>query len=584
MTTNILKKGLFAFSLLVGTTSCDMLEDEFYNPDKVTDPKFELFFASSLQQSHLFRMEYGPTYHYLRGFTKMMGIGVNPVFTDVKQFNEPVKTWTGWSGEPFNWDIFRKTNVQFSKDINAMHLLYKNMSEEDKASNKIYILCSDVVKAYAFQRSTDLYDDIPYFQVGGAFQEQFYAAFDSQEAIYTDLLEKLANTVKELDGFEFATSGQKTKFTSNDILNGGDIDKWIRFANSLRLRMAMRLCHVKPEVAKQIIKEVIVDGRIVMETSQNIEFRERNKLNVYSELFYRGFDERGWDLIAPKFYIQDLFNYHDKPGDTVDPRLYVIFQPNRDGEYIGFPVTQVKSNTDAYLSQYYTPEQIDSIYKNDDAKIGAWDPSRLVTRYNRATFMNFDMDFPVIQAPEVLLLLAEAAVRWPGEFGSINPAEYLKQAIISSSEFYYKLNTTNTYNESTVPDLQHVPASARVKALDYDYLHKYVDFAATRFNSMNQLEKMNHLLHQKLIHYNILNPYEGFNEIRRLIKDNSGNLPITPMVNVYWCERFFYPSEEANNNAENFEAVKHKNNYTTPVWWSGRTTYTLNPNATVSLE
>ena len=243
--------GLASAGIMV---SCDTLDENFYNPDKITEADFSLLFASAQTQGHLFRYDYGATYHYMNGFTKMLGIGVSPNYIDYSQNNSIIRPWDGWSGTPFNEFIFTQTNTAYSKDINGMKLLYNAMSDEEKAENEVYMRCCDIIQSYAFQRSTDLYDDIPYSEAGGAFQEKFYPKYDTQEEIYTNIMERLKTAASDLATYEFPSETAKSKFTSVDLLCKGDLEKWIRFANSLRLRMAMRLCHVKPDVALSTIK------------------------------------------------------------------------------------------------------------------------------------------------------------------------------------------------------------------------------------------------------------------------------------------------------------------------------------------
>ena len=83
---------------------------------------------------------------------------------------------------------------------------------------------------------------------------------------------------------------------------------------------------------------------------------------------------------------------------------------------------------------------------------------------------------------------------------------------------------------------------------------------------------------QKFLHMNILNPYEIFNEARRLVKDFDGELPLLPAPNVVFQERMFYPGSELTNNPDNFAEVAYKNTYDTPVWWTARTTAAVNTN------
>lgn len=567
------------------TTSCsDQLEEEFYNPDKVTDADFSLFFASALTQGHLFRYDYGATYHYMRGFGKMLGLGVSPMYLDASQNNAIVEPWLGWSGVPFNEFIFDKTNVNYSRDINAMKLLFADMPEEEKEKNAVYISCSDIVQGYAFQRSTDLYDDIPYFEVGGAFQEKFYAKYDSQEEIYADIMARLKKAAEDLAVFEFATSGDKLKFQSVDILCRGDLDRWIRMANSLRLRMAMRLCHVKPDVSVATIKELIAGNRMLTERSHDIGFEEQDKTHAFEVTFYRGLDERGYEAGAPETIIEDMMNYHlgdekleGAKGHQFDPRLYAIFQPDIEGRYIGLPLVMADT---VKLSKYYTSQQVYDLFNFEDAISGPWDENRISAMYNRRTFFNFDMQFPVMHSAETNLLLAEAAVRWPGEFSNINAAECIKKAIDSSTRFYYATNASNTYTSSTTPSLQHVKESATAPSIESmeQHLADYKEFAANKFNALGTKEKIKFIFDQKFIDMNIVNPYEVYNEARRLIKDFDGELPFVATPNVVFQERMLYPTNEATNNPDNFQTVAAKNNTTTPVWWTGRTKTAVNRN------
>lgn len=572
-------------ALAVGTmSSCaDDLREEFYDPDKVTQPQYDLLFAGSLTQTHLFRYEYGPVYHYMINFTRMLGVAMRPDFLDASQNNTIYQPWTGWSGETFFPLIFNKTNVEYSKNYYSMNLLYNEMSDEEKARRAVYVYCSDIVRGYAFQRSTDMYDDIPYFDAGSAFQGEFYVGYNTQEEIYADIMSKLKAAAEGLASFTFETNVDKIKFGAADVLCKGDLDKWIRFANSLRLRMAMRLCHVKPDEAKATIRELINGDRLITEYDQNVGFEEQDKVHAFEVTFYRGIEERGNDCIAPETMIKGIMNYEYKKGDEngissdrhdFDPRLYAMFQPDVYNRYIGLPVHM--SDT-VKLHNYYTDQEIYNIFQYLDYTDGPWSEERLVTQYNRKTYFNFDMKFPVIHATEVHLLLAEAAVRWPGEFSDINPAEHIKKAIDISTRFYYDTNKTNNYTSSTSPALQHLKASATAPNLDEAHLADYCEFVANKFNTMGSLDKLQFIFDQKLLDMNIMNPYEIYNEARRLVKD-FGKLPLTPMPNVVFMDRFYYPDKEATMNSANFEKVAHKNNHTTPVWWTGRTNTAVNTN------
>ena len=585
---NTIRKYITSLALGVAVTgamvSCDTLDEKFYNPDKLTEADFSLLFASAQTKGHLFRYDYGATYHYMRGFGKMLGLGVSPLYLDRTQNNTIVRPWDGWSGTPFNEFIFTQTCTNYSKELSGMKLLYADMTEEEQEQNKVYMLCSDIIRSYAFQRATDLYDDMPYSEAGGAFQELFYPKYDTQEEIYMNIMETLKNAAAELSEYQFQTDAQESKFSSVDILCNGDLDKWIRMANSLRLRMAMRLCHVKPDAALSTIKELIAENRMLTEYSHDLGFEEQDKTHAFELTFFRGLDERGYESGAPATIIEDIMNYEYQPGDEngttrhdFDPRLYAMFQLDIHGRYIGLPLTIEEA--EAELPNYYTEKELTDMYNFNDVVTNPWNPERIPTMYNRRTYFNFDMKFPVMGSTETNLLLAEAAVRWPGELGNIDVKSCIKKAIDASTRFYYNVNKTMSYNESSLPSILYVQAKAKAPELDEDHLADYEELAANKFASLTSTkDKLKFIFDQKFCHMNIMNPYEIYNEARRLVKDFDGELPFVSTPNVVFQERMFYPSSELTNNGDNFAKVAHKNTYDTPVWWTGRTTPAENHN------
>lgn len=585
---NTIKKYITSLALGVAVTgamvSCDTLDEKFYNPDKLTEADFSLLFASAQTKGHLFRYDYGATYHYMRGFGKMLGLGVSPLYLDRTQNNTIVRPWDGWSGTPFNEFIFTQTCTNYSKELSGMKLLYADMTEEEQEQNKVYMLCSDIIRSYAFQRATDLYDDMPYSEAGGAFQEMFYPKYDTQEEIYTSIMETLKNAAKDLEAYKFQTDAEKSKFASVDILCNGDLDKWIRMANSLRLRMAMRLCHVNQSVAISNIKELVAENRMLTEYSHDIGFEEQDKTHAFELTFFRGVDERGYESGAPATIIKNIMNYEYQPGDEngitrhdFDPRLYAMFQPDIHNRYIGLPLTQEEA--EAELPKYYTEQELTDMYNFNDVVTNPWNPERIPTMYNRRTYFNFDMKFPVMGSTETNLTLAEAAVRWPGEFGNIDVKQCIKKAIDASTRFYYNVNKTMSYNESSLPSILYVQAKAKAPELNEDHLADYEELAANKFVSLaSTKDKLKFIFDQKFCHMNIMNPYEIYNEARRLVKDFDGELPFVATPNVVFQERMFYPSSELTNNAENFAKIAYKNTYDTPVWWTTRTTAAENHN------
>lgn len=97
-------------------------------------------------------------------------------------------------------------------------------------------------KAWLYHILTDLWGDVPYSEaLQGA--DNTTPVYDTQASIYADMLSELTRAVGLLNG---AGDG----FDSGDLIYGGDYDAWGLFANSLRMRLAMRMSEVDPATAE----------------------------------------------------------------------------------------------------------------------------------------------------------------------------------------------------------------------------------------------------------------------------------------------------------------------------------------------
>src|SRR5690606_41087152 len=101
-----------------------------------------------------------------------------------------------------------------------------------------------ILKAYIYWNLTDRWGDVPYSQALQG-EENFVPAYDTQQAIYQDLFLEL----KE------ATDMMEPGSITNDIMYDGDMDQWRKFANSIRLLMALRLSEVEPATAQSEFKD-----------------------------------------------------------------------------------------------------------------------------------------------------------------------------------------------------------------------------------------------------------------------------------------------------------------------------------------
>jgi len=112
---------------------------------------------------------------------------------------------------------------------------------------------AEVWWVYTFHRVTDYWGPIPYFSAG---QPAITVPYDAQDKIYDDFFKRLTAAAAVLK-----TQTSTTAFGgSYDLVYGGDVNKWLKFTNTLRLRLAIRISKVDPARAKTEGEAAIAAG------------------------------------------------------------------------------------------------------------------------------------------------------------------------------------------------------------------------------------------------------------------------------------------------------------------------------------
>jgi hypothetical protein len=109
-----------------------------------------------------------------------------------------------------------------------------------------YTAIGDIMSVWTWHQVTDVWGDIPYSEaLKGSIADgnEVTPVYDTQQSIYVSLLSRLATSQAALDA-------GGTSFGDADLIYGGDVAMWRRFANSLRLRLAMRLAGRDPTGAR----------------------------------------------------------------------------------------------------------------------------------------------------------------------------------------------------------------------------------------------------------------------------------------------------------------------------------------------
>ena len=135
--------------------------------------------------------------------------------------------------------------------------------QTSETTNSAYNAVGDIMKSYLFSQLTDLWNDVPYTDALGAVNGVFSPKYDTQESIYTDpetgILAVLKNAAATLENNNAVIQG--------DVLFNGDLDKWVKFANSLQVRYLMRISKRLNDFSD--LQDLADSGNIMTSNSDN---------------------------------------------------------------------------------------------------------------------------------------------------------------------------------------------------------------------------------------------------------------------------------------------------------------------------
>lgn len=396
----------------------------------------------------------------------------------------------------YNWNAFPTVWEGLYESLTDLH---KAIEIADDADNKKMVGAAMVMKAWVFSELTNAYGDIPYSESIDGLNGDFTPVYDTQQSIYTDLLLKLDQATTMLD-----QSGN----ISGDILYNGDASLWIKFANSLRLRLLMYSSN-KSDVS--IAFAQIVNSAPIF--TSNDDQAALDFLNSFPNQFPTIPLKQGdFDAVAISLSVVNAFQANN------DPRLSRYARPdNLDFDaptFIGV-ANGVGGQTGSRLGVAYFdyPEQVTAAEKG--------------ISYADGILMTY---------AEVEFLIAEAAVKgWISK----NIEQHYKNGIEASHD-YYQVN--------------------------------YVPFGWTNFEDFYQNSGVTYsgvldIWKQKWLglYFSALDPYF---EVRRWYVEIGGwdglpflNSPIGKNFNDYELPlRFLYPGQEQSLNAQNYKEANSRYN------------------------
>ena len=252
-------------------------------------------------------------------------------------------------------------------------------------NNQNFKAVATIFQSWVFLLLTDAYGDIPYSQAVNI-NEYVTPAYDAQKDVYLGLLTDLKDAIELID--------PSKKQVEGDIIYSGDLNKWEKFAHSLRYRIALRISDKEPEKAKQVITETSVADLIGDGDIAQLNYLSSPNQNPIA-LFFETRD----DYRVSNSIVETLKNLND-------PRLPVFANKTEtptEEEYIGVP-------------NGLTTSAITALGFSETSKIGSY-------------FTTPETPAVILSTAEVLFGRAEAAAR---NFTSEDAETLYNQAIKAS--------------------------------------------------------------------------------------------------------------------------------------------------------
>jgi hypothetical protein len=184
----------------------------------------------------------------------------------------------------------------------------QNLSEVDALAT--------VVKVAGMHRIADSYGPIPYISYGSN------GLYDSLEDIYKRFFEELDNAIDVLSAYA-STGG--SLLSDYDLVYSGDVTKWVKFANTLRLRLAIRCSYANATLAKTEAEKCMDVPQGFIESSSD---RAQISSGYHHPLYVIAYEFNGGDT-RPNAMIVSYMNGFN------DPRRSAYFTTAADGEYHG---------------------------------------------------------------------------------------------------------------------------------------------------------------------------------------------------------------------------------------------------------
>ena len=241
-------------------------------------------------------------------------------YTEVSRYNKPNYNYDAYYVGPLE-DLQNIINYNTDPATAGTAAIY--------GSNKNQIAIARILKAQYVKFLTDITGDLPYFNALKGSSGIITSAYDAQSAIYADLLKELTEAV---DQFDNGTTVQ------GDIIFSGNVAKWKKYANSLRLLIAINMLKVDANAGKAAFTAALAHSAgVISENSDNVVINYVG--GSFPNPFYNYYN------ITQRFDFAESKTMTDQLSSTSDARINVYGSSSK-----GFPYGLTRDNAIAFAN------------------------------------------------------------------------------------------------------------------------------------------------------------------------------------------------------------------------------------------
>jgi hypothetical protein len=396
-----------------------------------------------------------------------------------------------------------------------------------------------ILRAFDLHRMTDLYGDIPYTQAGYGLvdgDKNWFPKYESQKDVYAAL-------VKDIKAARDKMSASAKSMGTQDFIYGGDIAKWKKFANSLLMRIAMRMSNVDATGAAAVYKEAQASGAFTSNADNaHIKFATGPQ-----GINRNGLNDGYWNTYKYSRDCKISKTFIDWMKANNDPRLMIV------SGGIGSPDVASEWKTGVAdqegMPNGYTAANIAGALSTEKAaayKALTSQPNRVFSMLN-LKYLDWEDPYLLITYGEVELMNAEAALKgWLTTSAETHFNNGVKAAIQNWTNFDASFSRTTSEIDTYIAGRGFAAASStnKLKLIGEEY------WAATYLNDIESWSNWRRTGYPVLKPTNDPNRFEA-NEIPRRL--------------IYW-------ENEISSNPANYKIAVDRmggDKFMTKTWWDG---------------